>query len=69
VFDIMVAFAVAIWKKIDLRSFLVVVGWVKICVWLKIQLKLLLNKKQFKGIWLKLLLKMLLIIKWLKKNM
>jgi len=37
----------------------VVVDWIKICVWLKIRLKLLLYKKQLKSV----LLKVLLIIK------
>jgi hypothetical protein len=65
VFGIVTAFCdCSLKKKIGFKkSILVVVSWVKICIWLKLQLKLLLNKKQLKGVCLKLLLKLLLIIK------
>ena len=54
---------VVILKKSFKKSILIIVDWVKICVWLKLRLKLLLNKKQLKGVCLKLLLKILVIIK------
>jgi hypothetical protein len=41
-----------------------VVGLKYIYIWLKLLLKLLLNKKQFNSVWLKLFLK----IKWLKRT-